>query len=524
VSRATLAPAATPSLAHLLLYRPGDIPGAGCEPDVPRWQAAVEAAAGYPMNLEQAAAFRRVFDSRLSLLWGPPGTGKTAVSAGIVLGWLERAAARGQGLCVGVASSNWAAMDHLMGEITSLLARRGGSPLDVSLSRVRGDFAEEYEHPVVRDFPQGGPEAQSLAEEATAGQGLHVVSGTWAQLSRLARRLDAGEEPRAAWFDLLIVDEASQVPTLTAAAYYLLLKPGAHVLLAGDPAQLGPIYPFAADTPEPLLDCAFAHSRSQGAPLVTLLENYRSHEAIVAWPRSRFYPGYRSHRPGRNLGANLLDLLPPSGPPPGWPAALPWSDGYRTLLDPGLPVCLVSYPAGSATLANPAEAQVAAALAMLFRMGMEARGDFNGEEDFWRQRCGIVTPHRAQVSRIRNHLLGECGFASRPEPAVATVDRFQGQERDLVIASYSVSDPDYVAMEAEFLLDPRRFNVTLTRARSKFVMLASEAVLEHLAADPDVALRATHLQLFAESYLPEHAHLDLPGTGPWTLRTPRRTD
>jgi hypothetical protein len=116
------------------------------------------------------------------------------------------------------------------------------------------------------------------------------------------------------------------------------------------------------------------------------------------------------------------------------------------------------------------------------------------------ERLGIVTPHRAQMSAVRNLLEDVAGMEPTSLPFVDTVDRFQGQERDLIIASYTVADRDFVASEAEFILDPRRFNVTLTRARSKFVMLISEAIVGHLPADADVARDAAHLQLFVENY------------------------
>jgi hypothetical protein len=57
-----------------------------------------------------------------------------------------------------------------------------------------------------------------------------------------------------------------------------------------------------------------------------------------------------------------------------------------------------------------------------------------------------------------------------------------------------------IASEAKFILSARRFNVTLTRARSKFIMLVSDALVGHLPADADVARDAAHLQLFVQNY------------------------
>jgi hypothetical protein len=141
-----------------------------------------------------------------------------------------------------------------------------------------------------------------------------------------------------------------------------------------------------------------------------------------------------------------------------------------------------------------------AALAPLYRRILDGQGDGPDDQEFWSERLGIVTPHRAQMSTIRNLLVDAAGMPMDPPPFVDTVDRFQGQERDLMIASYVVADRDFVAAEEAFILNPRRFNVTLTRARSKFVMFVSDAILQHLPADAAVARDAAHLQLFAENY------------------------
>ncbi len=196
-----------------------------------------------------------------------------------------------------------------------------------------------------------------------------------------------------------------------------------------------------------------------------------------------------------------LRLPAPAPEPPGhWPEEVPWSEQFVKILDPALPVAVVTYQEQPYTLSNPFEAQMVARLTLLYRSALEDGHDSLTEEEFWGERLGIVTPHRAQMSRVRNLLENAGRMRPTSLPFVDTVDRFQGQERDLIIASYTVSDRDFVASEAEFILSARRFNVTLTRARSKFVMLVSDALVGHLPADAEVAREAAHLQLFVQNY------------------------
>jgi len=76
---------------------------------------------------------------------------------------------------------------------------------------------------------------------------------------RLAEKDHQDSEPAAEWFDLLVIDEASQVQVAVAAAYFLLLKLNGHVVLAGDDRQLGPIYSFQIkDSVQGLFDCIFS--------------------------------------------------------------------------------------------------------------------------------------------------------------------------------------------------------------------------------------------------------------------------
>ena len=455
-----------------------------------------------PLNARQTTAFVYSFDNRLTLLWGPPGTGKTTVAASIILGWLEHAWSLDMPLCIGVGSSNYNAIDNVLTDVADLLDRRRatlGTYPETHLLRVRSSYRMPPQDTRLTDIERNSEEARTLAEQLNSPSACFIVGGTWMQLGKMAQAVR--ETPAAHWFDLLVIDEASQVSVASAGPYYLLLKPWAHVVLAGDHRQLGPIYGFQMrDTNKGLFDCIFTYMQeTHRVEPVALEQNYRSNDEITGWSRIRFYgPGYQAFRPKRRLDISISDYGDQS--PEGWPAQLPWSPEYPRLLNPNWPVAVVTYPPDMYTLSNPFEAQTVSSLAFLYRKILEENGKNPNDEEFWTKLLGIVTPHRAQMSAIKNLLVSAAGMPLDPPPFVDTVDRFQGQERDLMIASYAVADRDFVTSEEEFILNPRRFNVTLTRSKSKIMWFISDAIVQHLPSDRDVATDAAHLQLFVENY------------------------
>jgi superfamily I DNA and/or RNA helicase len=90
-------------------------------------------------------------------------------------------------------------------------------------------------------------------------------------------------------------------------------------------------------------------------------------------------------------------------------------------------------------------------------------------------RLAILAPHRAQNSAIAQRLAQL--LSQRGErvalPVIDTVERLQGAERDVVLFSVTSSDPD--ALDSPFLNNPNRFNVAITRARHKLVVVGSRA-------------------------------------------------
>ena len=108
---------------------------------------------------------------------------------------------------------------------------------------------------------------------------------------------------------------------------------------------------------------------------------------------------------------------------------------------------------------------------------------------------GVVVPHRAQRAALQQAFPELCvldaatGLPARS--AIDTVERFQGGERTVVLVSATESDRAYLLASGEFLLDPRRLTVAVSRAKRKMMLVASPQHL--LAVQPgrgDVRQRA----------------------------------
>jgi superfamily I DNA and/or RNA helicase len=102
---------------------------------------------------------------------------------------------------------------------------------------------------------------------------------------------------------------------------------------------------------------------------------------------------------------------------------------------------------------------------------------------------GVVVPHRAQRGALAEALPQLTIFDPRTgaplRSAVDTVERFQGDERDAIMVSATESDPQYLLVSGDFLLDPRRLTVALSRAKRKMILVASRSVFNLFSADEE---------------------------------------
>jgi len=493
--------------AHSLLLDHTKLNSVSISIDLAAISATISGYLKNPLNNSQQNVFQHSFENRVTLLWGPPGTGKTTTSAAIVMGWIENADTNNAPINIGIGSSNWNAIDNLLKEVIVLLNRReaeiGMFNLNIEVNRVRSKSGDEINDDRIIDTIVYSDEAETVKTNLSENRQINIIGSTWKQLYNLSKPKKREKATSEKWFDLFLIDEASQVKVDHASGYFLYLKENAHLILAGDDKQLGPIHGFQMENHnQGLFDCIYTFMKEtheiEPCPIV---ENYRSNNWINTWPNSRFYNHLlESKNPERSLEIEL-----PNSRPADWPPTLPWNDEYLRMLDSTSPITVITYPESTDTVSNTFEAQIISALCCLYRIAL---GSGITERDFIEEKIGIVTPHRAQRSQIQNLLL-EADININDGTFVDTVDRFQGQERDLILSSYCVSDKDFVSTEDAFILDFRRFNVSLTRAKCKFVMMISDALIDYLPNDKIIAEDASHLQMFVVKFCDNETSIGL---------------
>ncbi len=465
--------------------------------------------AGRLLNAGQWGAWHGVFREPLSLVWGPPGTGKTYTVAHILLGYILSAAATGRRTRILVTASTHHAIANVMGKLSELAARYEIPEETYRLHQLRGS---------------GNPAHASLPASVTLEENERLVallqteapcvvvgSTVWS----LFRGMEKAGGPVQPWFDVVLVDEASQMKLPDALIAFAASGPDSNVILAGDDRQLPPIihgeYPKDRKN---ILTSVFAFVRSQveeraevdpgveDRMLFQLEENFRMNEPLTAYPRHALYRGrYSSSFPKITIA---LD-------PPADPAG---DDLADILLDPSKPAVLCWYrPPRSFTARNPFEADLVARLAEALRRRLvdPKTGSVYSPDGLARSGLAILAPHRAQNSAIRQ-ALGALGFGAdgQPMPLVDTVEKLQGKERDVVLVSYGVADQEYAEAEAGFLLSQARFNVATTRAARKLIVLCSDVVLDAVPADRTVLLESMTIKKYRHYCSDGHLSLEVP--------------
>ena len=248
-------------------------------------------------------------------------------------------------------------------------------------------------------------------------------------------------------FDTLIIDEAGQ---MTIPLAMMGMVKGKKVIMAGDHKQLAPIM-ASEDVPECLRQSAF-EALLQPDNYTLLNRSFRMCAPICDFVSELFYDG-KVEPASQGCGDRVMcnDKLY------SFDAPIVLHD----VDDDGLQ-------------ASEAEAEAAAAIvAEYIGKGLEAKD------------VAVIAPFRAQVAAVRRAIrkLESIDEADKLQVAVDTVDKMQGQEREVIIYSMTAGDAEYAMEMADFLYNPNKLNVAFSRAKSKLIILANVKRMQELDAD-----------------------------------------
>ena len=276
-------------------------------------------------------------------------------------------------------------------------------------------------------------------------------------------------------FDVVVIDEAAQA--LEPACWGAMFK-ARKTVLAGDHLQLPPTVVSDAAAKGGLATTLFARAHHRWPEAAVMLTTqYRMHASIAQWASDELYQGRLVAAPSAaerrlTLGGargdctakrsdcaegtrDLRNVYPGDG------------DTISESTDVCLPALVLVDTAGCGmeeqreeegdSTGNPSEARVAFAVAR--------RLVFSGS--VLPEELGIIAPYSAQVGLLRElRAASEDTQMARVE--IATVDGFQGREKDCVVLSATRSNEKG---DVGFLADARRMNVAVTRARMHCVLV-----------------------------------------------------
>ncbi|MEZ5990277.1 MAG: AAA domain-containing protein [Planctomycetota bacterium] len=376
------------------------------------------------------ALARGVATEACTLIHGPPGTGKTRVLAEIALFLAERRCR------LFLSAFTHRAVDNVLATLRELSR-------DLPLYKV-GRLDDDLRRLGVRPV--------RALERLALPPGGAIVAGT----SFAARRFTKDRR-----FHFVLIDEAGQVPVVHGA---IAMTQARRAILVGDPCQLPPVQKGGSFDAE--LEASIFAWLARRRPAVLLDRSFRMNAELCA-PISAAYYGGRLEASGPSARRRLR--LQPGGP-------------LRELLDPEVPLVWARVDHLGRRRRSAEEARLVADLVQVL---LHHHGLPPGE-------LAVLTPFRTQIRQIRHEL--QRLDLWRPDLVVDTVERMQGQEREVVLISFAGSDRDDLARQAGFYFEPGRWNVSLTRARSKCILIGSRHALRARPRDLDQLLAVSRFK------------------------------
>lgn len=387
--------------------------------DYARYERATQQLADAGLNDSQIEAVAQAYASDLlHLIQGPPGTGKTLMLAHLAKLLVD------DGQRVLVTALTHRAIHNALNKIPKV-------DNSIPVCKIGEDrHISDLNVPNFENFDQ------SHFGDLSSG---YIVGAT--PFSLQTQRLSNVE------FDVVLFDEASQV-TLPLAIMGMLA--GDKYIFIGDEYQLPPVSVFSEEKASQ--SSIFSYLAGRGNETMLNI-TYRLNDELVDWPSRTFYNNELKSSEGSGKRRLLL-----SNKVTRW----------DFVLDPSSPAVFLDLCHRNTTVRSRREADIAVELIQALL-----------EHNISTEEIGVVVPYRAQSrlirSLLRRTIINETTWS---KIIVDTVERMQGQEREVVLVSFATASPAFASQMADFLFQPQRLNVAVTRPRTKLILIGSHHMLD----------------------------------------------
>ena len=386
------------------------------------------------LNHEQLSAVSSMLEyPSVHVLQGPPGTGKTAVLAATAI-----ATARMNREVVIIANTHHA-VNNALQKIRSL-------DKNATLIKVGAILKSEELDDTILKFEKFNEYYEYSYKNRRKKRTGHIIGMTiWGAITHLGLRHHSHFRPY-----ISLVDEASLMPLSLAT---ILGKTAPSVCLFGDSRQMPPIFrPELENNDNSISILDYCFQKVEGVPVAVLHTTYRMNDSITNIVSKSFYePHGITLRSAECISDNTFtsDYLANKG-----------FNGSLVYMDSSLstPLCEEE---------NEGEADaVIEIVKMLLLEGRKATD------------IAVITPFRKQVRLIRSK--AKEMIDSETLPLIDTVERLQGQDVECIILTFATSTVGYMNGLSNFLFNPNRLNVMISRAKTKVVIFGSEIIQNKL--------------------------------------------
>lgn len=395
---------------------------------VPRLKGDKEAFIYKPEDgLEGISEIARSLDSSVLCIQGPPGAGKTYTGGHLIADLLC------EGKRIGITATGHKTILNLMDSVNKVLTEKGRP---FPLFKVGGPDDDLFQNANVY-YLRSGRDIQKCFEQTQA----FVVGATAWGLSRSEMR---------STLDYLFIDEAGQFSLANSLA---ASDSAENIVLLGDQMQLS--QPIQGSHPGESGDSCLEYLLEGRATIpanrgVFLGQTWRMHPNVCSFISEAFYDG-RLHSI-KGLEKQKVISVP--------------EDGF-VQKESGLFFIPVDHDGNGQ--ASDEEVEVIAEITKELVGGIyideQGSNHILSKDDIL-----YVAPYNMQVRNLKRKL-GE-------DARVGSVDLFQGQEAPVVILSMCSSSRDESSRGMDFLCDPHRINVAISRAKALAIVVGSPKLLQ----------------------------------------------